>query len=103
MKKAWDSHPLCMVCRQVHTKNEVCSYCLASANVRNDLRQGKKPKPKKRVPRLTKAQEKAYVEAAQRVHTDEGTCEIDDGAEVSWAPGNGGCYVQAWVWVNDDD
>jgi hypothetical protein len=92
-----------MVCRQVHTKNEICSYCLAQANVRKAVKQGKKPKPKKKEPKLTKAQEKAYVEAAQRVHTDEGTCEIDDGATVSWAPGNGGCYVQGWLWVNDED
>lgn len=105
MKKAWDTKPLCKVCKQVRTKGIICSYCMGKASVRKAVKQGfiPKHKPKTKSPEPTKAQEKAYVEAAQRVHTDEGTCEIDDGAEVSWAPGNGGCYVQAWVWVSDDD
>lgn len=38
MKKAWDSHPVCRVCRQVRTKNEVCSYCLGHASIRKDVR-----------------------------------------------------------------
>jgi len=104
MKKAWDSHPLCIVCRQIHTKNEVCSYCLGHASVRKAVKQGKKPKkPKAKEPALTRAQEKAYVEAAQRQHHEEGTCEIDDNAKVSWSPEGGGAYVQSWVWVYDED
>jgi hypothetical protein len=68
------------------------------------VKQGKKPKkPKAKEPELTRTQKKAYVEAAQRQHHDEGTCEIDDDAKVSWAPGNGGAYVQSWVWVDDED
>lgn len=46
-----------------------------------------------------------YVAAAQRRHQDEGTLEIDEGATVSDSGDSeeGGCYVQAWVWVTDED
>lgn len=46
-----------------------------------------------------------YVAAARVMFNDEGTLEVDDGAVVSQADGNpdGGAYVQAWVWVSDDD
>lgn len=40
-----------------------------------------------------------YVEAAGNIHTDEGTIEVDDDAIVSFG-GDGGAYVQAWVWVS---
>lgn len=49
-----------------------------------------------------------YIEAARRQYHKGGKIEIDDqiGTEmVSKAPGNpdGGAYVQAWVWVYDED
>lgn len=44
----------------------------------------------------------AFVAAARRLHTVEGECEIDDDAKVSISS-DGGAYVQAWVWVDDDD
>ena len=45
---------------------------------------------------------KQYREAAKRFHHVEGECEIDEGAKVS--KGNDeGAYVQAWVWVSDDE
>lgn len=52
-----------------------------------------------------KPKDKAMVEAAQRIHEHEGTIEVDDDATVSRAKGNQdkGAYVQAWVWVYDDD
>jgi hypothetical protein len=116
MKKAWDSHPLCIVCRQVHTKNEVCSYCLAHAGVRNALKQGKipkKPKSKTKEPvkkdrgNLTQEMRDNFVRLAQEQFQDEGHIEIDDNAEVSYVSpakgGDNGAYVQAWVWVYNED
>lgn len=52
--------------------------------------------------RLTNAQ---YVAAAKRMHHEEGTREVDDRARVSSkAPGgDAGRYVQAWVWVPDEE
>jgi len=97
MKKAWDSHPLCKRCKKTRTKSGLCAKCAA------ETRKKKKKKPKAKEPTLTRAQEKAYVEAAQRQHHEEGTCEIDDGAKVSWSPEGGGAYVQSWVWVYDED
>ncbi len=46
-----------------------------------------------------------YRAAAKAAHHDEGTLEIDDNAPVSRADGNPdkGAYVQAWVWVSDED
>jgi len=51
----------------------------------------------------------AYRAAAHRKYHDEGTIEIDDLAKVSRitpsesTDGAHGAYVQAWVWVYDDD
>jgi hypothetical protein len=64
--------------------------------------------PKKRQPKkLTNKQRASYREAAKRQYHDEGRIEIDDEAPVTWvAPeegGHGGAYVQAWVWVDDED
>jgi hypothetical protein len=44
----------------------------------------------------------AYRKAAKRMFQDEGTIEIDDGATVSAGDANG-AYVEAWVWVPDDE
>lgn len=43
------------------------------------------------------------VEQAGSEYQREGEIEIDEGATCSRAEGNpdGGCYVQAWVWVYD--
>lgn len=42
-----------------------------------------------------------YREQAKRTYEDEGTLEIDDEATVSQC--GTGAYVQAWVWVSDED
>jgi hypothetical protein len=47
-------------------------------------------------------QRETYVKAAQRLFEDEGVIEIDDAAVVLLG-GDPGAYVQAWVWVSDDD
>jgi hypothetical protein len=49
--------------------------------------------------------DEATVRAAHRMFHDEGTIEVDDNATVSRADGNldRGAYVQAWVWVSDDE
>jgi len=44
----------------------------------------------------------AYRKAAARRYEREGECEIDDGALISHG-GDEGAYVQAWVWVYDDE
>jgi hypothetical protein len=48
-----------------------------------------------------------YVEAAQRLYDREGETEVDDGARVSRGDavedGDAGAYVQAWVWVSNED
>lgn len=43
--------------------------------------------------------------AAAKLHQRDGELEIDDNAPLSKAKGNpdGGCYVQAWIWVYDED
>lgn len=51
------------------------------------------------MPRITNAQ---YRAAAERIHGSEGSVEIDDGAKVSRGD-DAGAYVQAWVWVSDED
>lgn len=48
------------------------------------------------------AKEKMYRLTAQILHNEEGSLEIDDNAAVSIG-GDSGAYVQAWVWVSDDD
>jgi hypothetical protein len=49
--------------------------------------------------------DRQMIEAAQRLYNDEGTTEVDDNAVVSRDPKNpdSGAYVQAWVWVHDED
>lgn len=42
-----------------------------------------------------------YRAAAQFLHHNEGTVEIDDQAPASWG-NDGGAYVQAWIWISDD-
>ena len=44
----------------------------------------------------------AYRSKAREIYQVEGECEIDDAAEVSISD-SGGAYVQAWVWVSDED
>ncbi len=53
---------------------------------------------------MKKPTNKQTVKTAKRLFQDDGTLEVDDGAEVSRADGNPeqGAYVQAWVWVPDD-
>lgn len=43
-----------------------------------------------------------YRTAARKLYQCEGAIEIDDTAPISRG-GDGGAYVQAWVWVRDDD
>jgi len=43
-----------------------------------------------------------YVEAAKRLYEREGEIEIDENAELSDS-GDPGEYVQAWVWVPQDE
>ena len=43
-----------------------------------------------------------YREAAHRLHTEEGVCEVDDNAKISRGD-DPGAYVQAWVWVENAD
>lgn len=47
----------------------------------------------------------AYRLAAHNLYHTEGETEVDENAPVSKADGNPdhGAYVQAWVWVGDDD
>lgn len=45
---------------------------------------------------------KLYVEAARRLHHEDGEVEIDDRPRISRSEdqdGEQGAYVQAWVWV----
>jgi hypothetical protein len=44
----------------------------------------------------------AYRVAAKRLHHKEGTIEVDDAAPVSIGDDDG-AYVQAWVWVSNED
>jgi hypothetical protein len=44
----------------------------------------------------------AYINAAIMLHHKDGEVEIDDDAKVSRGE-DPGAYVQAWVWVYDDD
>lgn len=43
-----------------------------------------------------------YRDAARRLHQEDGTCEIDDNAVVSFSD-DSGAYVQAWVWVDGSE
>jgi len=44
----------------------------------------------------------AYRTRARTTRHNEGAVEIDEAAPVSWA-GEGGAYVQAWIWISDDE
>lgn len=46
--------------------------------------------------------EKIYRAAARIFYERDGEIEIDDNAAVSIGSDNG-AYVQAWIWVSDDD
>ena len=45
------------------------------------------------------------IAAARAMYMNEGTLEIDEGAKISRPDGNEekGAYVQAWVWVPDEE
>lgn len=43
-----------------------------------------------------------YRAAAKELHGRDGEVEIDDGAALSFGD-DAGTYVQAWVWVGDED
>ncbi len=43
-----------------------------------------------------------YVEQARKLYHHEGDIEVDPGAPVSRGEDHG-AYVQAWVWVYDDE
>jgi hypothetical protein len=46
----------------------------------------------------------AYRRYAIKNHYEEGHLEIDEDAKVGgYPPGNGGRYVQAWLWVYDEE
>lgn len=67
-----------------------------------------KPKPTmKDRGNLTEEARQYFIRRAQAEYHDEGTCEVDDDALVSYVSpsrgGQGGAYVQAWVWVSSDD
>ena len=42
-----------------------------------------------------------FVEAAEEMHAKDGQLEIDSDASVSLT--EDGCYVEAWVWVSNED
>lgn len=44
-----------------------------------------------------------YVKEAQKRFTLEGELEVDDVAAVSLSDHEDGAYVQAWVWVPEED
>jgi hypothetical protein len=46
--------------------------------------------------------ENRYIKAARRMHHRDGEIEVDDWPLISPSD-DGGAYVQAWVWVSDDD
>lgn len=43
-----------------------------------------------------------WVQAARDRHQDDGEVEVDDLAVISLSE-DGGAYVMAWVWVDDED
>lgn len=48
----------------------------------------------------------AYIRAAKRMYDKDGEIEIDDNAKISKAQAgtdDPGAYVEAWVWVYDED
>ena len=46
-----------------------------------------------------------FIRAAKKIYEDEGVIEVDADADISDNETGeaGGCYVQAWVWVRDDE
>jgi len=46
--------------------------------------------------------ENRYIKAARRIHHRDGEIEVDDWPLISPSD-DGGAYVQAWVWVSNDD
>lgn len=46
-----------------------------------------------------------YIEAARRLYQKDGEIEIDElaGTEIVSRSDDDGAYVQAWVWVYDED
>lgn len=48
---------------------------------------------------------RAYIAAAREMYHDGGNLEIPDDPSVSRVHGrsDGGAYVQAWVWIRDED
>lgn len=87
--RAWGSHALCRKCGQVRTKHQYCASCATK-----ETRYMEKKMTKKE-------QYELYREQAKRTYEDEGTLEIADDAKVSQC--ETGAYVQAWVWVSDED
>ena len=49
--------------------------------------------------KITNAQ---YVPTARRLYQNDGETEVDDNAKVSRGADDG-AYVQAWVWVGNED
>lgn len=43
-----------------------------------------------------------YRDLAQAKYDQEGTCEIDWNAQISWSS-DGGAYVMSWLWVDDPE
>ena len=52
---------------------------------------------------MTKKQKKQYIDKARFEYQKEGSIEIDDGAKISRADDENGAYVEAWVWVYDEE
>ncbi len=44
-----------------------------------------------------------YRAKAKELHEREGELEVDDSASVSRGTSDPGAYVQAWVWVSDEE
>lgn len=57
----------------------------------------------KRGTEVEKYPRELVVNAARRLYGDEGRIEIDDGAQISRTNDEQGQYIQAWVWVPDDE
>jgi hypothetical protein len=92
MKKAWDSHKLCPRCKKTRTKNEHCAKCAPIV----------KRESKVDSDGLTKKERESYIRRAKEQYEEEGSVEIDDNALLSVGMDKG-VYVQAWVWVYDED
>lgn len=53
---------------------------------------------------MVKTDPGALVRVARHLYQNEGSIEIDDNAKISRADGpTDGTYVQAWVWVPDEE